>query len=249
MRLLVLNPNATASITALIDAQAREAAGAGTTVLSDQPHWGASSIETAVDSHVATLAMLELLGTVPPHDGVLVSAFSDPGIAALREVIDVPVVGIGEAGIVEAASHGSFAILTVARSSVGLVDRMVADNGLEDACVGVHAAPVSVLDAASPERVRDAMVAAAHEVVAATRPSSICVGGGPLGVHAAAVAAAVGLPVVNAVHAGVRALQRRVAAMPRGNRASTYSLVERKPFVGDQPVLAVLDRLIWSPTP
>ncbi|GAB3854307.1 aspartate/glutamate racemase family protein [Nocardioides maradonensis] len=248
MRLLVLNPNATPAITRLIDAQAREVAHPTTELVSDQPRWGSPSIETNIDGHVATLAMLDLLAETRAYDGVLVSAFSDPGIDALREALDVPVAGIGASGVAAAAEFGDFAVLTVARSSVGLVHRMIADNALTGSCVAVHAAAVSVLDATDPAKVRAEMVARAHELVRTARPAAICIGGGPLGVHADAVADAIGLPVVNAVHAGIRSLERLVATKPHGNRSSAYALVGRKPFVGDQPILDALNQLIWPPT-
>jgi Asp/Glu/hydantoin racemase len=53
------------------------------------------------------------------------------GSTHLREAVDVPVVGIGESGLGAAAQLGSYAILTVARGSLALVDELVARHDVD----------------------------------------------------------------------------------------------------------------------
>lgn len=245
MKFLVLNPNATARITELIAEQARAVTTPKTTIVARNPAWGSPSIETHVDGHLAAIGMLEVIAHEGAHDGVLVAAFSDPGINAVREAVDVPVVGIGEAALAEAATFGPFAVLTVAQGSVGLVHELISRYGHVDACRGVYAAPVSVLDAADPEAVRGALVATAKQLVRETDVVAICIGGGPLGVHADAISAATGLPVVNAVHAGLRALHQRAEQQPHGNRSRTYGLIDHKQLIGNPAFLPALQGLLW----
>lgn len=243
----MLNPNTTAQITALIAAEARAVAGSTAAITTLSPRWGTPSIETHVDAALATVAMLDLLAEVGTRDGVLIAAFSDPGLAAVREVADVPVVGIGEAALEAAAESGPFAVLTVQPASVALIEPMVRALGLGSDCVLIHALDVSVLDAAAPDRIREHAVAAGQELAAKTGARSLCLGGGPLGVHADVLAERIGIPVISPVAAGVCRLAGQVRRHPRGNRQPAYKLINHKQLTGDLPFLTAIDNLLWPP--
>lgn len=72
-------------------------------------------------------------------DAILVESFGDYGLAAIRSLTEVPVVGAGEAAIRQAARHGRFALVTVWPPSMGYLyaERLAAVHGGHD-CVAVH---------------------------------------------------------------------------------------------------------------
>lgn len=72
-------------------------------------------------------------------DGIYIDTFADYGIEAIRTIVDVPVVGAGEASIRAAASHGRFSIVTVWPESMGyLYDERLRDVPGGDSCIDVH---------------------------------------------------------------------------------------------------------------
>lgn len=109
-RILVVNPNTSDDVTALIRDEARRAAGPGTELEVHTAPFGVEYIETRIESLFAAAAVAEVVAgagaSLPAFDAVLVAAFGDPGLPALKELLDVPVIGISEAAFATAALLG-----------------------------------------------------------------------------------------------------------------------------------------------
>src|SRR5258708_25897857 len=92
----------------------REIAGPGVTILPVTGRFGAPYIASRAAAAIAGHAALDALAEhVLDCDVVYLACFGDPGLAALKEVAPVPVVGMAEAAV-EAACRLSrrFAIVT-----------------------------------------------------------------------------------------------------------------------------------------
>jgi Asp/Glu/hydantoin racemase len=120
MKLLVINPNISDDVTALIESEALRSASPGTELVVRTAGHGVEYIETRFESLIAAGAVAEVIaeytGEVDgsPIDGVVVAAFGDPGMPALKELTDVPVVGITEAALCAAALQGHrFSIIAI----------------------------------------------------------------------------------------------------------------------------------------
>jgi allantoin racemase len=84
----------------------------------------------------------------PLADAIFINSFADYGIDAMRAVLDIPVVGAGEAALLEAARQaGRFAIVTVWPETMRfLYDERLRALGLTERCVSiVHVSPESEL--------------------------------------------------------------------------------------------------------
>lgn len=92
---------------------------------------------------------------------LFVDSFADYGVAALRAVTELPVVGAGESGIAHAAELGTFSIVTVWPASMGFLydERLTACAG-GTACRGVH----HVGDESEPDRIGTSASARARMV-------------------------------------------------------------------------------------
>ena len=101
MRIKVINPNTTASMTAVIEAAARAAASPGTEILAVSSPSGPVSIEGHYDEAVSVIGLLEEVraGELQGCDGYVIACFGDPGLLAAREVARGPVLGIAEASM------------------------------------------------------------------------------------------------------------------------------------------------------
>lgn len=115
MRLLMLNPNTSASVTRLLETEARCAAQSTTTVTTMTATFGVPYIETDAEAVIGGCAVLEMLGAVEGHhDVAIIAAFGDPGLAAAKSACDIPVIGLSEAAfLMAAASAESFGIVAI----------------------------------------------------------------------------------------------------------------------------------------
>jgi allantoin racemase len=122
--------------------------GHGTVVeVADSPG-GPLSIESHVEEWLCVLPMVRaLLGRARPSDAVIVGCFGDPGVDALREVLDCPVVGPFEAAMHLGAQLGArIGVVTVLGSVVPLLDQRVRGMGMSLRYAGATAIDVPVLE-------------------------------------------------------------------------------------------------------
>src|SRR6478736_1337521 len=122
MRIRVINPNTTWSMTRLIGECASAVASAGVTVEAVSPTMGPASIESHYDEALAVPGLLAEIarGEAEGVDGYVIACFGDPGLYAARELARGPVIGIAEAAI-QAAGHlgRGFSVVTTLQRSVG----------------------------------------------------------------------------------------------------------------------------------
>src|SRR5438874_1363144 len=96
MKILVVNPNTTASMTQKIGAAARAAAAPGTEILAVNPSTGPVSIEGFYDEALSVPGLLAEIakGEEFGVDGHVIACFDDTGLDAARSLAKKPVVGI-----------------------------------------------------------------------------------------------------------------------------------------------------------
>jgi len=169
-----------------------------------------------VDEAALTAAAAEVvrIGTAEAGnaDAIVVAAFGDPGVAALRAALAIPVVGIGEAAMREAAAAGRrFGIATTTPLLVRSIEVCVRGLGLSGRFTGVRVPPGDPLTfAADPGRQEAALAAAATACIEVDGAEAIIIGGGPLSDTAVRLRRRFGDAIVEPVPAAMRAVFRRV---------------------------------------
>ncbi|MDQ2083978.1 aspartate/glutamate racemase family protein [Xanthobacteraceae bacterium Astr-EGSB] len=157
MRIHVVNPNTTTSMTAKIAAAARAVAAAGTTIVASQPEFGPASIEGyydeafAVPGLLARIAEAETAGPDAPVDAHVIACFDDTGLDAARALARAPVIGIGEAAFhLASLIAGKFSVVTTLARSIPAIEHNLVRYGLAARCARVRAAEVAVLSLEEP---------------------------------------------------------------------------------------------------
>lgn len=149
MKILIVNSNTSESVTQTIEAEARRCASQNTDIMVVTARFGARSIESRSEAAIAAHATLDALaehGT--GADAGIIACFIDPGLAAAKELMPFPVVGIAEAAILTACMlAGRFSIVTVAPRTVQPIRELVASYGLAARLASVRALERSVLAA------------------------------------------------------------------------------------------------------
>jgi Asp/Glu/hydantoin racemase len=117
VKLLVVNPNITESVTQLIGEEARRAASPGTELTLVTAPFGVAYIETRLEALIgAYVSLLVIAENVASHDAVIIAAFGDPGLPALRDAVGRPVIGLTEAALGAASRLGSrFSIIAISQ--------------------------------------------------------------------------------------------------------------------------------------
>ena len=147
MRILVVNPNTTAGMTAKIAAAAQRVAAPGTDIVAlTSPH-GPASIEGYYDEAMSLAGLLQAVREAADFDAVIIACFDDTGLDALRCLTDKPVVGIGEAGYRMAAMlSNKFSVVTTLARSVPALEHNLMRYGMDRQCQRVRSSEVAVLE-------------------------------------------------------------------------------------------------------
>ena len=228
-RLLVLNANTTASVTDLVVRHAQDVLGPAFECVPATARFGARYISNEAAYAIAGHSALDALAEAGAgFDGVLLACFGDPGLFALKEVSGVPVVGLAEGSMLEAARHGRYSIVTGGVLWKVMLERLALALGARAPIASIR--PITWTGdriAADPD---GAIAFLAEEVRAAVRDDgaqAVVLGGAALAGLAARIAPQVGVPVIDSVHAGARVLRERVTAggpRGRGERGATPSI-------------------------
>jgi allantoin racemase len=129
---------------------------------------GPLSIESHAEELLCVPPMIAAVRARPESaDAVIIGCFGDPGLAALREILDCPVVGPFEASLHLAAQLGArVGVVTVLDSVVPVLDHLVRGMGLSLRYAGAVAIHIPVLDLNhDPAEVADRIVSAARRLI------------------------------------------------------------------------------------
>ena len=201
-RLLLINPNTTQSITDLVLKHAKRFAAKGTTLRAISgafgPRYIASRIGYAIAGHAAVDALANDRGA---RDAVVLACFGDPGLAALKEVSKVPVVGMAEASILQACAIGRrFSIVTGGERWKPMLEEFVAAQGLAARLASVRTVAPTGADIARNPKAAMALLARGCSACAREDGADVVIlGGAGLAGLAAKLRTAVDVPLLDGV--------------------------------------------------
>ena len=219
-KLLVINPNTSASVSTLLQTHVQAAAGLHVQVRTVTARFGAPYIADEASYAVAAHAALDawaaaLTETDNTPDAVLIGCFGDPGLLALRESSPVPITGLAEAAFIDAARHGRFAIVTGGTRWGPMLQRLAQALGHAPQLAGIHTVlPTGAQLAADPVAARALLAQACRDVVRQMGVQAVILGGAGLAGMAAAIQPQVSLPVIDSVVAGTTWARRSHPAPP-----------------------------------
>jgi allantoin racemase len=170
---------------------------------------GPASIETVFDEAFAVPAILQLVKDVArTHDGVMVNCFADPGVEAARELVRVPVLGIGEASLLLATTLGNrFSVISTPGNAGAWLDRQLRSMGLTSRLASAAGIDIPVLALSRDVGATvEALVRAGREAVDHHGAEVIVLGCGAMAAAAASVRQRLEVPVVEPAAAALRLL-------------------------------------------
>jgi allantoin racemase len=235
MKLLVVNPNTTASMTETIRQAAVSVAAPGTSIHAVTSAMGPASIEGYYDEAFAVPGLLQAVaaGEAEGADAAVIGCFDDTGLDAARAMAAIPVVGLCEAALATTAfiAHRITVVTTMERSRTP-IELLVARYGMAGR-VRVRAADIPVLslaDAASGalEKLRREIGLAVRE----DRAEAIVLGCAGMADLTAALAQEFSRPVVDGVAAAVKQAEALVSLGLKTAKSGAYARPLAKPYAG-----------------
>ena len=243
MRILLINPNISQSVSALIRSEAQRAASAGTQVEVATASLGVAYIETRFEALLGAYAAAAIAAEHQcAHDALVIAAFGDPGLAGIREIVDIPVVGMTEAALMSACMLGGrFSIIAIShriqawyRETVqmhGLIDRLASIR-----CLNTPLQNIGTVQQDHEPRLRELCKLAVEEDGA----DVIIIAGAPLAGLARGIHADIPVPLVDGVSNAVRHAETLIALQPGRARSGSYAAPPCKAHQGLPDSLARL---------
>jgi allantoin racemase len=231
-KILIVNPNTTASMTATIAAAARAVAAPGTEISALTSSMGPASIEGFYDEAFAVPGLIAAFLAAPDSDAGIIACFDDTGLDAARSIARFPVVGICEAALLTAAQVAKrIAVITTLPRSIVPLEELLRRYGFAERA-SVTACNVAVLDLERPgsgagEKL-DAEIALALEKGA----EAVVLGCAGMADLALMLSQKFGVPVIDGVAAAVKQAEALVGLKLTTSRRGAYAVPVAKTYAG-----------------
>jgi allantoin racemase len=207
--ILLINPNSSQATSDMMLAIAGKTAGVRAAVTSATASRNPIMIVTERELDEAAAEVVEIgQARANGHDGIIVSAFGDPGLAGLRQKVGIPVVGICEASMIAASAGGRrFSVATVTPELVGPIADKAKELGLERLYCGTRLTegdPIALANDAV--RLEEALAEQVRLCIEEDGAEAVIIGGGPLGQAAERLQPRFDTPVIAPIPAAVERL-------------------------------------------
>ncbi|MBY5988807.1 aspartate/glutamate racemase family protein [Roseovarius atlanticus] len=227
MKIAVINPNATVSMTDKIAATARSVCAPGVEIEARTGIGAPVSIEGHYDEAMAMPKLLDQVREAEAGnaDAIVVACFDDPGLGACREIATGPVVGLCEAAVKAASMIAtSFSVITTLPRSAPIIEELVRRYGLDHQCRKVRSAAIPVLALEEPGsnariQVRDEILRAIEE----DRCEAVVLGCAGMSDLVEWLSEETGIPVIDGVSVATKFAEALVGAGLKTSKIGAYA--------------------------
>lgn len=235
MRILLINPNTTTSMTETAADAARRVAAAGSEIIAVTSTMGPVSIEGYYDEALAVPGLLVELakGEKAGADAAIIACFDDTGLDAARALAGIPVIGICEAALaaVSFIAQRVTIVTTMERSRLP-IEHLVHRYGMAGRAK-VRAADIPVLSLEDPlSNARDRLRSEISAALRDDRAEAIVLGCAGMADLAADLSREFGVPVVDGVAAAVKQAEGLVTLGLKTAKRGAYAFPLAKPYHG-----------------
>jgi allantoin racemase len=235
MRIGIVNPNTTESMTDEMVQAARAVADSDTELVGVTAEHGPATIEGYIEDLEGASAVVDMARNLSSDiDALVIGCFGDTGILAARELLDVPVVGAAEASFMAALTVGHrFSVLTTLDSGVPLLEDLVDAYGHTGRCASVRATGVSVAAGhGDREATRTAYLDAGRKALSDDGADVLCLGCAALPDIRDDLEDELGAPVIDAVPSAVVLAEAVVRLGLRTSKIRAFKGHTPSPTVG-----------------
>lgn len=245
MKLLLINPNISENLSGLIRAEAERCASPGTVIEVLTAPFGVAYIETRFEALIGAYAAAQLAAEHHERfDAVIVAAFGDPGLAALREVLPCPVTGLTEAALASACLLGHrFSIVAISQRIRAWYGETVHACGLDGRLASIRGLDEPLADIANVQTNQgERLVRLAERCVDEDGADVIVLAGAPLAGLARTLRDRLPVPAVDGVSSAIRHAETLVALRPGRAQRGSFAAPPGKEHRGlSEPIVQLLN--------
>ena len=198
-----------------IDKYVRKYLGENTVMDTVRIHNGSPSIECEYDELVNSPYVVELVkqGEKDGYDAVFINCFGDPGVAAARECVDIPVFGGFEPAVLIALGLADkIGIVTIVPNVIPMLERHKAEHHLDGRLISIRDVGIPVLELDNYEKLVKALIEESVKSIEEDGIQAIVLGcTGMVGVtedvKAALIKQGYDIPVIEAAQSAVMMLE------------------------------------------
>ncbi|KQP39942.1 aspartate/glutamate racemase family protein [Pseudorhodoferax sp. Leaf274] len=243
MKLLLVNPNLTQAVTDAVLAAARARAAPGTELVAVTGSFGPAVIGSRAENALAQHGVLDLVAQhAPGCDAVVLGVSLDTALWACRELLDIPVIGMTEAGLLCGATVATrIGLLTNGARMGPLYRELVQSYGLADRLAGIETITLTPQQmVGAPQAAQDAVLAAARTLVERDGAEAVLLAGAAMASMAEVLQPQLPVPLLDGVGCAVALAQAMVGLrLPRA-RVGSVSPTGGRAVQGVSPALAQL---------
>ena len=235
MKFLLINPNTSQFVTDRVAESARLVARKETEIKAVTGTQGAAIVSTRSECALAKVEALRLAAKYAHGcDGILLAISFDTGLDELREVLDIPVVGMSEAGMLAAMTISRrFSLLTFGNRAVPLYSELVRHYGFEERSAGVISLPpLSPGELENTNLVIPALIERIEQAADEDGSEAIVLAGAVFAGIAEVIRKQVSIPVIDGIAAGIHTLQMLHALEPRKPLKGSYQYPPAEQLTG-----------------
>jgi allantoin racemase len=236
MKILLVNPNTTASMTEKVGKAALLVAASGTEIIAVNPEYGPVSIEGYYDEVFSIPGLLEEVrkGEDSGCQGTVIACFDDTGLDAARCLASGPVVGICEASMhIASLLANGFSIVTTLKRSIPALEKLAVKYGMSQQCHRVRAAEVPVLELENPDSEATKLIRfEIQKALDEDRSEAIVLGCAGMADLATELSKEFGVPVIDGVTAAVKLVESLVSLGLQTSKRNGYAYPRTKSYLG-----------------
>jgi allantoin racemase len=208
-QILLINPNSSVATTEMMVSIAASCAAGGVRVVGATAQRSPQMITTVAALAASAAEVVEIgVADHKNYAGIIVSAYGDPGLGALRDKVMLPVVGICEESMIVAAAGGRrFGVATVTPELAGSIEDRARELDLHHLYSGIRLTPGDPLELVrDPARLEQELIVAVRACLEQDGAEAVIIGGGPLGQVATAIQPLFDQPIIAPIPAAMRQL-------------------------------------------
>jgi allantoin racemase len=227
MKILLINPNTTASFTMAAQEAVDKYKNPGTEIVAVNPTTGPGTIESIYEEFLSGTPTLEVfLANEPKYDGFIIACYGNEGLVqAAREVTNKPVIGITEASYHMACLLGrKFSVVTTGDRWESLLWDSVRLHGLENRCASMRPTSIntSELEASGEEVVRQHLLKEARKAIEEDGADVILLGCAGLTGFDKELELELGVPVIDGVVAALKLMEGLLGYGAKTSKKKAY---------------------------
>jgi allantoin racemase len=201
-RILIINPNTAKDTAEKMEAECRKIASPNTDVhathIKARPGFSSYKVFSYVDLSICTVETIKVAWKKRnEYDGMIVAGFSDVGVDAMKEILDIPVLGIAETSYHIASLLGHrFTVLTGTSKWTPPKQDYVRALGIESKAASFRAYS-EWNENDSFDALKARLIAVARTAMQEDGAEVVILGGGPLVGYGKLIEGELGIPVID----------------------------------------------------